>query len=87
MAKKRKTRQQKIVSDHRQKESFLKSPSLSSSVPPLVTPAKAVLPMAEKVVAPALSQQDISVRHDLIRTLSITGAIVIVQLMLFFWLR
>lgn len=93
MAKKRKTRQQKFESDRRHTSPrHQTAPSVSSShqeVATATTPAttNTLSPIA-KPSKPAISTSEYQfVRHDLLKTSSITGAIIIAELVLFFVLR
>jgi|GEM_PF-4196164 len=84
MAKKRKTRQEKISATLRHNEnpvtyslfSFKKLPLINSQPPTIPTDAHNY---------DANSYQ--SIRHDLIKTSAITGAIILTELALFFVLR
>lgn len=91
MAKKRKTRQQKIMADRRQMSPQLHKPS--PSLPVFQEAIEAASPVQNPVSKPEKSHVSLTtkeydyVRHDLIKTGSVTGAIILAELVLFFVLR
>lgn len=87
MAKKRKTRSQKISSDLRQKDLSSKA-SPEHSLPLTSAPTTSNdLPIPSTNSRHAVSSEYKFVSHDLIKTSSITGAIIIAELVLFFLVK
>jgi hypothetical protein len=92
MAKKRKTRQQKLQSDKRhtvmqhQTTPVVLSPRSESRYETPVTAT--ATPLTVKPTKHAISTSEYQfVRHDLLKTSTITGAIIVAELVLFFVLR
>lgn len=86
MAKKRKTREQKLKSDLRHQSLPKRSALLSS---PTATPTLNQPVTKQSTLAPthgALNEYQF-VEHDLKKTSTITGAIVIAELVIFFLMR
>jgi len=82
MAKKRKTRSQKIAADLRQQK--LSSPPPTYSTVSLSDIGLRPQPITKPLSHSSISQEYQFVKHDLIKTSTITGAIILVELVLFF---
>ncbi|MEK7605283.1 MAG: hypothetical protein AAB478_02030 [Patescibacteria group bacterium] len=85
MAKKRKTRSQKIAAELKRQNLTIQavsSPSLPLTLPTFTQP---VVPT--KSVTHNLTQDYHFVRHDLIKTMLITTAVIVVELVLSFLMR
>lgn len=85
MAKKRKTRSQKIAAELKRQN--LTVQAVSSSSLPLAFPTFTQHVVPIKSVTPTLTQDYHFVRHDLIKTTLITGAVIVVELVLSFLMR
>ena len=81
MAKSRKTRHQKEVADLRRQE----SPVVSSSVLNEYRPSSPLPPRTSTHTTVIQTSEYKFVQKDLVKTLSITGAIIIAELVLFFF--
>jgi len=88
MAKKRKTKSQKLASDTRHQnpspsQSFSPTPELSLNdigiIPKKITPTKVAQPQIRSI-----EKEYGYVTHDLRKTSLITGAIILIELVLFF---
>lgn len=87
MAKKRKTRSQKLVSDIRHQRLANLSISVKGASPALEpdqTKPKLAKPPSPPISAHSDSQEYSFVLHDLKKTSAITGAIILIELVLFF---
>lgn len=85
MAKKRKTRSQKIAADLKRQDLSIRasaSPSFSLPVTSLIKPTASVRTITHTTV-----NEYQFVRHDLIKTSLITGAVIVVELVLSFLMR
>lgn len=91
MAKKRKTRQQKLQSDKRHTTQRYQTAPIVSPTHQTASPPPATTPAAATVSGPTRHTISTSeyqfVRHDLLKTSTITGAIIVAELVLFFVLR